>query len=101
MFLVLIKKLIYNFHIWLICLFNLDQNIVQIYNDKDVKLFSKNLIDIALETGQSVRESKRHDLILKMGILGTKGTLLFVTFLNPHSIIDASEIQLGKRLGPA
>ena len=29
---------------------SIDENIVQIYNDKNVKLLGKNLIDVSLET---------------------------------------------------
>lgn len=33
----------------LVKVFSIDQNIFQIYNNKDIKLFGKNLIDVALE----------------------------------------------------
>lgn len=42
-----------------------NKDIDQIYNDEDIKLFGRDLIDIASKAGQSIRRSKRHDLILK------------------------------------
>lgn len=34
--------------------FGLDQNIFQVYNDKDIELFNKNSVSIALKTDKSV-----------------------------------------------
>ena len=44
----LAKDLAYSLYMWLTYFFSIDQNIVQIHNNKDVKLFSKNLIDVVL-----------------------------------------------------
>ncbi len=61
-----------------------------------MELFSKNLIDVALKTGGCIRKAKGHYLVLEVVISGMKGRLPFVTFSNPHLMIDTSQIQLGK-----
>lgn len=66
------------------------QSIVKIYNDQDIKLLSKNLIDVALKTVQSVRKSKKHDLVYEMVIPSSKKSLLFIVFSNFHLVISTS-----------
>lgn len=83
----LIKDPVYDFHVWLAKVFSVDQDIVQIYDHKDVKLFGEDLIDIALEASWSIRKSKRYDLILKMAVSGLKNSFLFIVFLNSHLMI--------------
>ena len=85
---------------WLACLFSIDQDVIQIHYDKDVKLFSEDFINVALKTGWSIGESKRHDLVLEVAVPSTKNSLSFVAFSNSHPIVDTSQIQLGKLLGP-
>lgn len=59
MFPELIKDLIHQLYVWLASVFSIDQDIIQIYNNKDVKLFSKIFIYIALKTGQSIGQSEK------------------------------------------
>ena len=33
---------------------SIDEDVIQIHNDKDIKLFSQDLVDIALEAGWSI-----------------------------------------------
>lgn len=78
----LVKNPAYDFHMWLACLLNINQNIVQIHYDKNVKFFNKDLIDIILKTDQGDKEFKKHDLVLEMSVPGTKDSLSFVTLSN-------------------
>lgn len=69
-------------------IFSIDQNIFQIYNNKNIKLFDKDLIDIALKSGRNIKKFEKHDLILKITILSSKNNLLFVVFIDFYLIID-------------
>lgn len=60
---------------WLARVFSKNQD-VQINNDKNVKFFSKDFIDIALEAGQSIKKSKKYNLILEMTVSDLKGDYL-------------------------
>lgn len=64
MFLELIKDLIYSFYVWLARVFGIDQDVVQIYDDKRVEFLGKDFIVIVLESDKSFRKSKKHDWIL-------------------------------------
>ena len=86
---------------WLAWIFGIDQNIIQLYYNKDIKLFSKNLIDIALKTGKCIEKAKGHYLVLKVIVFDVEGRLPLITLSNSHPMIGTSEIQLGKSLGPA
>ncbi len=89
----------YNFHVWLARVLSIDQNIIQIHHNKDIKLFNKDFIDIALKTGWYVGKAKRHNLILEVAISGVKNRLPLIVFLISHLIISICKIQLSKLLG--
>ncbi len=86
---------------WLAGVFSINQNIIHIYHNEDIKLFSKDLVDIALKTGGCVGKTKGHYLILEVAVSGMEGRLPLVIFSDSHLMIDTSEIQLGKLLDPA
>lgn len=65
-----------------------NQNIFQIYDDKNIKFFNKNLIDIIMKTSWSIRKSKEYDLVLEMAISSLKSSFLFIVFSNFHLIIS-------------
>ena len=76
--------------------FGVDENIIQIYNDKDIELFRKDLIDIALEGYRSVGQSKRYYLILKVAVSGLEGSFPLISFANSHLVIGIGEVKLDK-----
>lgn len=41
------------------------------YN-KNVQFFCKNCINIALKTGKCIKKAKKHNLILKIAVIGPK-----------------------------
>ncbi len=65
-----------------------------------VKLFYQDLVNIALEYGRCVGQSKRHHLVLKMAIAGLKGRLPFIAFPDSHSMVGISQIELGETSSP-
>ncbi len=86
---------------WLVRVFGIDQDVIQIHHNKDIKLFSKDLVDVALKTSGCVGKSEGHYLVLEVAVSGAEGRLPLVTFLESHPMIVTSEIQLGKLLGLA
>ena len=43
------------FHVTLTLILSVDEDVIQIHDDKDIELFYQDLVDIALEVGWSVR----------------------------------------------
>ena len=72
--------------------FGIDQDIVQIYNNKDIKLLSKDLIDVALKGGRSIIKSEKHNLIFKMAVSGPKSCFPFIAFTDSYPIVRISQI---------
>ena len=80
--------------IWHFFIFAINKNVVQVYNNKNVKLFYQNLVDIALKSGWCISQTKKHYyLILKIAIISLESCFLFVSFSNLHSIINIGEIK--------
>ena len=75
--------------------FCIDKNVMQMYYYENVKLFCQNFIDIALERGRYIGQSKRHYLVLEIINIGPEGYFLFIAFSNPHFMVGNSHIKLG------
>ena len=45
---------LHGFHVTLSLIFSIDKDVIQIYNDKNIKLFCQDLIDITLEASRSI-----------------------------------------------
>ena len=77
-------------------IFDIDEDIIQIYNNKNIKLFRKNLINIALENCQSDNQPIGYYLILKIAISDLKNDFLLISFANSHLVIGTYEVELDK-----
>ena len=67
--------------------FNVDEDIIEIYYYKNVKLFCQDLVDTALERGRCIGQSKRHHLVFKILIASLEDRLPFVFLPNSHLIV--------------
>lgn len=65
----------------LIQVVNININVIQINNDQNVKLFSKNFITTTLEACWYIEQSKKHHLVFKMAISDLKGYFLYIALL--------------------
>ncbi len=72
----------------------MDENVVKVHNNEDIKLLRQDLIYIALESGQCVGQSKKHYLILEVVIAGSENYLSFISFFNFYLIIGIDKIKL-------
>ena len=97
----LVRYLGYGLNMRMSQIFSVDQYIIKIYNNKNIKLFSQNLVDIFLENDRSIKEAKGYDLIFKMRVLDQKISLLLITFTNPYLIIGVHQVQLDEPPSPA
>ena len=77
----------YDFYVWLARILDVDQNVVQIYNNENVKLLSEDLVNVPLEASQWVEKAKRHDLILEEAVPSSESGLSFIAFSNPHPLV--------------
>lgn len=79
-------------------IFGRDENVILIYNEKDIKFFYQNLVGIPLKPSQYVDRSKKRYLIFKIAVLCSKKCFQFVTFLNLYLMISIGKIKLDKLL---
>ena len=71
---------------------SINKNMIQKNNNKNIEFLGHNLIDITLEACQSIRQSKKHYLILKMGILVAESYFSFIIFFNFDLIGSISKV---------
>ena len=75
---------------------SVNEDVIQIHDDEDVELLSKDLVDVSLEACWCVRQTERHHLVLKVAVLSPKRSLLLVPFADSHSMVGTDEVELGK-----
>ena len=73
-----------------------DEDIIQIHNNKDIEPFHKDFIDIVLKYCQSVNQFKKYYLILKVIVSCLESNFLLISFANFYPVICTSEIKLNK-----
>ena len=76
--------------------FGVDKVIIQIHNDKDIKFFCKDLIDIALKCCRNIGKSKKYYLIFKITVSSLESSFLLISFVNSHLVIGTSKVKLDK-----
>ncbi len=78
--------------------FDIDEDVIKIHNHKNFELLCQKLINIALERGRYIGQSKRYHLVLEIAIAGPEGGFPFMAFSNLHLMIGISQIELDKTL---
>ena len=75
------------FYVFFSLALNIDENIIKVYDNKDIKLFYQNLVDIVLKYGWCIGPAKKHYLILEIAVMGLESHLLFIAFFDFHIMI--------------
>ena len=77
----------------------IDKDIIWINNNKNIKFFDQDLIDITLETSRCIEESKRYYLVLEVAVLSLKDLFLFIALFYLHLIVSICEVKLDELFG--
>ena len=72
-----------NINLMILSVLTVDQNIVNVNSDKNIKAVSENVIDVALKETWGFTEFKEHDEIFKQTVIGAYSSLslLFFSYL--------------------
>ena len=73
---------------------DIDDDGIKVNNDEDIKFFSQDLLNIALEAGQCIGQPKRHYLVLEVAISSPKSRLSFIGLFYLHLMVSTCEIKL-------
>ncbi len=73
-----------------------DEDVIEVHYDKNVKLLCQDLVDVTLKRSRRVDQSKRHDLIFEVTIAGPEGRFPFIAFPDPHLMVGIGQIELGE-----
>ena len=90
MLLQLLQHSLNSFYVLFAFAFDIDKDVIKVYYHENVKLFYQNLINVALERGWYISQSKKYHLVLEIAIAPLKSRFPFITFSNPHSIVGIS-----------
>ena len=68
-------------------IFDINQDVIKVHNDKNINFFCSDFVDIALKAGGNIEKIKKHNLVLKMAIPKPESYFLLIILLNSYSII--------------
>ncbi len=72
-----------------------DEDVVKVYDYRNVKHVSENIVHKVLECPGSIGESKRHDMPFKEAISGLEGCFPFIIFGYVYKMISMLKIKFG------
>lgn len=78
----------------------INEDIVQINNDKNIELLAKKLVNVSLEAYQDIYQFEKNYLLLKVVRPSLKYCFLFIFFANTHLMVYIYKVELGKPLSP-
>ena len=67
-----------------------DKNIIKVDYVEDVNVATERTINIGLESGRGISQTKGYDEVFVMPIAGTKSCLLLVTFSYSYPVVGVS-----------
>ena len=76
--------------------FGVDEDVIEINNDENIKFLGQDLVNIALETGRCVGQPKRHYLVFVVAISSLESRLPFIALFSPHLMVRICEVKLGE-----
>ncbi len=62
--------------------FGVDKDIIKVHYYENIEVLCQDLINVALENGRCISQSKRHHLVLKMAIASSENCLLFIAVMS-------------------
>ena len=65
-------------------IFGINHNVISVHNDKNIKFFYQNFVNIALEAGEGIKKNKKYNFVLEIAVLRLKGSFPLITPLNSH-----------------
>ena len=75
---------------------NVDQDVIQVNNDKDVKLLQIDFVDVSLKACWYVCWTRRHHLILKVTVSNLERGFPLVPFADSHLMVGTDEVKLSE-----
>lgn len=82
----MLLQLVQNLYFCLV--FNVNNNVIELHNNRNVKLLCQDFIDVALKYGQSIGQTEKHYLVLGVAVLSFEVCFSFVVFSNSHPIVS-------------
>ena len=80
----------------LVWFLGVDEDVIKINNDKNIKFLGQDHVNEALEAGRVVGQPKRHYLVLEVAISSLESRLPFIAFFYPHPMVSTCKVELSE-----
>ena len=74
----------------------IEEDVIKVNNNKYIKFLGQDLVNIALEAGQCVRQPKRYYLILEVAVSSLESRFLFIALFYPYLMVSTYEVKLSE-----
>ena len=68
-------------------IFGINQDIIEIFNNKKIEIFCKNIVNLALRAGNDIEKTKMYDLVVEIAIPHLKSCFPLIIFPNSYLMI--------------
>ena len=75
---------------------SVDEDVIEVNNDKNIEFLGQDHVNVALEACQGVGQPKKHYLVLKVAVSSPESRLPFIALFYPHPMVSTREIELGE-----
>ena len=76
--------------------FGKDKNVVEVNHTKVINEALKGMVDVGLEGGGCIGETKRQNKIFKMTVSGLKSSFPFVALTDSNPVVGIPKVNLGE-----
>src|SRR5690606_14361204 len=76
-----------------------NQDVVEVYDNRDVGHRGQDVVHKTLKSGQRVSVSKRHNQLIERAIASSKSSLPLVPIRNAHKVVGVLQVDLGIDFG--
>ena len=73
-----------------------NEDVIEVNNDKDIEFLGQGLVNVALEAGRGVGQPKTHYLVLKVAVSSLESRLQFIALFYPHPMVSTCDVKLGE-----
>ena len=73
-----------------------DEDVIEVNNDENIKFLGQDLVNIALEAGRCVEQPKKHYLVLEIAVSSLESRLPFIALFYPYPLVSIFEVELGE-----
>ena len=93
-FLQLLENPLNGINITLALVLGIDEDVIEVNNDKDIKFLGQDFVNLALKADRCVWQLKKYYLVLEVAVSSLESYFPFIALFSPHLMVSTHKIKL-------